>query len=67
MTNRFVDREKNTRKLLNALRVIESNDFRHCVPINTDLLDELLSLVASEIEKKQDSLSAFFTPMSTYG
>ena len=51
--NSFVDREKNIRQLLSAVRVIESNDFIHCVRINTDLLDELLALFAPEIKKKK--------------
>ena len=52
--NSFVDREKYTQKLLNALRVIESNDFCHFVRMNIDLLDKLFALVAPEIEKNRN-------------
>ena len=48
----FIDREKFTNeKLLNELRVIEPNDFHNFVRMNGELLDELLALVAPEIEK----------------
>ena len=53
-SNSFVNGEKNTRNLLNAWRVIESNDFRLFVRMNTDLLVELLALVAPKIEKKTE-------------
>ena len=49
----FIDREKFTHEeLLNELRVIEPNDFRNFVRMNGELLDELLALVAPEIEKR---------------
>ena len=49
----FIDREKFTHeKLLNELIVIEPNDFRNFVRMNGELVDELLALVAPEIEKR---------------
>ena len=62
-SNSFVNGEKNTRNLLNAWRDIESND--HFVRMNTDFLDELLALIAPEIEKKK-ALSTFLSPMITH-
>ena len=48
----FIDREKYTHeRLLNELRFIEPNDFLNFVRMDTDLFDELLALVAPEIEK----------------
>ena len=48
----LVERQKYTyERLLNELIVIEPNDFRNFVRMNTDLLDELLALVAPEIKK----------------
>ena len=50
----LIDRKKCTHKrLLNELRIIEPNDFRNFVRMNTDVFDELLALVAPAIEKNK--------------